>query len=82
MSYGKILLGLAGVAVRRPRTGLALLRAAWRFRARGWYRHPPFLPLPPAAYIAWRLHTAWGDETHVPEPDELRRYLEWVRRMG
>jgi len=82
MSYGKTILTFAGLAVRRPRTGLALLRAAWRFRARDWYRRPPFLPLPPAGYLAWRSQTAWGDETHEPEPDELRRYLDWVRRMS
>ena len=82
MRYGKVLLGLVGMAVRRPRMGLALLRAAWRFRARDWYRHAPFLPLPPPSYIAWRLHTAYGDESHLPAADELRRYLDWVRRMA
>lgn len=77
-----MLLGLAGLALRRPRAGWALLRTGWRFRARGWYRRPPFLPLPPASYIAWRLHTAYGDEAHLPDADELQRYLDWVRRMG
>jgi len=82
MSFGKTLLGLAGMAARRPRTGWALARAAWRFRARDWYRRPPFLPLPPSSYIAWRLHTAYGDETHLPDADELQGWLDWVRRMG
>ena len=82
MRYGKIVFALAGMALRRPRTGWALLRAAWRFRARGWYRRPPFLPLPPPGYITWRLQTAYGDESRLPEAGELQRYLDWIRRMG
>jgi hypothetical protein len=82
MRYGKILLGLVGTAVRHPGLGWALIRAAWRFRSRDWYRRAPFLPLPPRGYLEWRVHTAWGDEAHVPDAEELRRYLDWVRRMG
>lgn len=80
MRYGSVLLRLAGMALRRPGLGLALVRAAWRFRSKDWYRKPPFLPIPPARYIDWRLHTAYG-ESAVPQPGELRRYLEWSRRM-
>lgn len=58
-----------------------MLRAAWRFRARGWYRRPPFLPVPPADYIAWRLHTAYGDEGALPPAADLGRYLEWSARF-
>lgn len=57
-----------------------MLRAAWRFRARGWWRRPPFLPLPPREYLAWRLHTAYG-ERGEPTADELKRYLRWANRM-
>ena len=72
---------LAAVALRRPHLVPALLGAAWRFRRRGWYRTPPFLPLPPPEYMAWRLYTAYGDEDAVPEARELDRYLRWSRRM-
>ena len=71
---------LARRALRRPRLWPLLLRAAWRFRRRGWYRRPPFVPLPPAAYLAWRLHTAYGDDGRVPTLDELERYLRWAVR--
>jgi hypothetical protein len=55
--------------------------AAWRFRARGWWRRPPFLPLPPADYIRWRLHTAFGNEQAEPDLDQLEAYLKWTVRM-
>ena len=72
---------LAAHVLTHPRTALLLLRAAWRFRARTWYRRPPFLPLPPAEYLDWRLHTAYGDGGTEPTAMELRNYLEWVVGM-
>ena len=71
----------AGVVLRRPSLAIPLLRAGWRFRRRHWYRHPPFLPLPPQNYLAWRLETAYGTAGELPEPSELRRYLRWMRWM-
>lgn len=74
-------LSSAGLALRRPRTIPHLLRAAWAFRARDWYRRPPFLPIPPASYLRWRLETAYGDPGARPSPDEMERYLSWGTRM-
>ncbi|HSJ06726.1 MAG TPA: hypothetical protein VK936_08490 [Longimicrobiales bacterium] len=81
MNYGSILRRLAGLALRHPGLLAPLVAAGWRFRARGWYRHAPFLPLPPADYVAWRLHTAYGREDVVPPARELERYLRWSARM-
>lgn len=72
---------MAARAAAHPRSALLLLRAAWRFRARDWFRHPPFLPLPPAEYLEWRLHTAYGDAGAEPTAKELRSYLEWTAAM-
>lgn len=69
------------LALRRPRAIPHLLRAAWAFRARHWYRRPPFLPLPPRSYLRWRLDTAYGDPDAVPPPDDLVRYLAWGTEM-
>jgi len=69
------------MALRRPRVLPYLLRAAWAFRARGWYRRPPFLPLPPRSYLRWRMETAYGDPDALPTPEEMERYLRWTARM-
>lgn len=82
MERRSTLLRLAGGALSRPRLLPPLLRAAWRFRARDWYRRPPFLPLPPADYLDWRMETAYGAEGGAPRPDELERYLRWSDRMA
>lgn len=82
MQYGSLFRQLIGLALRQPRLVPLLLGAAWRFRAQDWYRRVPFLPLPPAEYVAWRLQTAYGDEGAAPEPVELARYLRWTARMA
>src|SRR5690625_7344393 len=74
--------GLIARLLRRPGTAILLLRAGWKFRARGWWRRPPFLPLPPPEYIEWRLHTAYGEGERGPDPAELERYLRWVLWMN
>ena len=67
--------------VIHPSLALDLLRVAWRFRSRGWYRRPPFLPLPDRTYLAWRMHTAYGDHHAVPPVDDIERYARWARRI-
>jgi len=73
---------LALRAAVNPRLALDLVRLAWSFRARGWYRHPPFLPLPPREYLRWRMFTAYGDEA-VPPVDDVVNFARWRREtMG
>ncbi|HEX2168322.1 MAG TPA: hypothetical protein VHG09_13895 [Longimicrobiales bacterium] len=81
MRYSQLLRQIAGLALRDPRLVPLLFGAAWRFRARDWYRRAPFLPLPPAEYVEWRLHTAYGDGAVQPRPTELARYLRWTAQM-
>ncbi|MEO5589301.1 MAG: hypothetical protein ABIS03_06925 [Gemmatimonadaceae bacterium] len=64
--------------MRRPRLAISLIKVAWRFRRRGWHQRFPFLPLPDAQYVKWRMHTAYGDHHAVPGPDEVERYATWA----
>ena len=75
------MLRVAARALVRPRLLFLLLGTAWRFRRSGWYRKPPFLPLPPAEYMQWRQHTAYGDEPRTSTPAELEAYVRWAARM-
>jgi hypothetical protein len=70
-------------AAMRPRLALDLVRLAWSFRARDWYRRAPFLPLPPREYLRWRMFTAYGDEDAVPPLEDVVRFARWRREtMG
>lgn len=76
-TYAKLL----AVLLRKPGLLPHALGAAWAFRARGWHRRAPFLPLPPREYVRWRLETAYGDPEAVPPADELERFLRWASAM-
>lgn len=65
-------------SLRRPTLAINLVRVSWRFRSRRWYRQFPFLPLPDADYLRWRLHTAYGDDGAVPEAEDVERYARWA----
>jgi hypothetical protein len=45
----------------------------------GWWRHPPFVPWPDAAYLRFRMETAYGTRGR-PTTHEFLDYLTWARR--
>lgn len=81
MNWSGLSLRLAIRGIANPPLAADLVRVAWRFRSRRWYRRFPFLPLPDRAYIAWRMYTAYGDHRAVPPVDDVVRYARWAGRM-
>ncbi len=77
----RLALLLTARALINPRLALDLLRLTWAFRARHWYRHLPFLPIPPREYLAWRMYTAYGDEEAVPSVEDVVRFARWRREV-
>jgi hypothetical protein len=69
-------------ALASPALGLAMLRVAWRFRRRGWLRHPPFLPIPSRDYMRWRMYTAYGNPDAVPPVEDVIAYARWASGPG
>ena len=58
------------------------LRQARVLAAPGWWRGPPFLPLPDPGYLRFRMETAYGgDGEQDPEAGDLVTYLRWCRRF-
>ena len=69
---------VAAVAVR-PQLWATAVHQAVLLAPPGWWRRPPFLPLPDRAYLAFRLETMYGGATPFPEPGDLVGYLRWCR---
>lgn len=81
--WGRLLLVLTARAVVNPRLALDLVKTAWAFRQRGWWSHPPFLPVPDRTYLRWRMYTAYADENAVPPPEDVIAFARWRREtMG
>lgn len=80
-SWPGLALSLSVRALVNPRLALDLLSLAWAFRARGWYRRPPFLPVPSKEYVAWRMYTAYGDNAAVPPLEDVIRFAQWRRKL-
>lgn len=79
MSWPSLVLQLSLRAAVNPRLTVDLLRTTWAFRRRGWWRKPPFLPLPDREYLRWRMYTAYGDEAAVPPVQDVIGFARWRR---
>lgn len=80
-SWSGLLTVLTLRALVWPPLALDLLSMVWVYRRRGWWRRVPFLPLPDAEYLDWRLHTAYGEERRVPPVEDVIRFARWRRRI-
>ena len=69
------------VAVRPSLWGTAL-RMWWRTTPRDWWRQRPFLPLPPADYVQFRLVTQYGATNAPVVAEDVLNYLAWCKRQG
>jgi hypothetical protein len=80
-SWTALTFRLLGRALVRPRLASDLIRTAWAFRRRRWWGRRPFLPLPDAAYLRWRMYTAYGEEAAVPPVEDVARFARWRREV-
>jgi hypothetical protein len=80
-SWTSLAFALCARAILNPRVALDLLSLAWSMRRRGWYARAPFFPIPPAEYMRWRMHTAYGDESAVPPVRDVLRFARWRRDL-
>jgi hypothetical protein len=70
----------AGLAVLgEPALWPTAFRQLHRAARRGWWRRPPFLPVPSAEYVRFRVLTQYGDGDATPTADDVVRYLRWCR---
>jgi hypothetical protein len=73
--------GLWTYLVRHPSGALTLARAGWPLRASGWWRRPPFLPLPDATYWDFRMTTYGTGVGAIVTPAVMVDAAEWSLRQ-
>jgi hypothetical protein len=73
-SWIRAVVGVAG----RPGLWPTAVRQLARTSRPGWWKRPPFLPVPDHAYLQFRLETQYGSDG-APAPGDLVTYLEWCR---
>ena len=71
--------GLIRSLIRHPTLAAEAVRASWALAPRGWWRQPPFLPVPDRGYVRWRVETAYGSTDAAVEVEDLLHYLAWRR---
>ncbi len=70
----------AAVAVaRHPSLWSTAVRQLLVLAEPGWWRSSPWLPVPEAGYLRFRLQTAYGDPDRDPDPADVVTYLHWCR---
>lgn len=76
---------VAAVATRPHLWSTAVIQL-FRLSPTGWWRRPPFLPVPPADYTEFRLVTQYGGSHRGSRPDatahDVVEYLRWCRRWN
>jgi len=72
-------LRVAWALLWRPALWWPSLRQLWRLAPAGWWRRPPFLPVPSRDYLRFRMETQNGDSEHAPDPADVLNYLSWCR---
>jgi hypothetical protein len=70
--------------VCRPSLWVTAVRQVFRLAPSQWYAHAPFLPIPPADFIEFRLVTQYGGEhgSAVATPKDVVDYLVWCRQWN
>ncbi len=74
-------LSVIALLLRRPALWLTALRQLGRLSAAGWWRRPPFLPLPDPGYLRFRLETQYGSD-RSPVATDVITYLDWCRQFA
>ncbi len=68
--------------VRRPRLWRTAVSTLAALAPSGWWKRPPFLPIPNEDLVNWRLTTAYGSTDTALDEADLVAYLEWRRQVA
>jgi hypothetical protein len=78
---GKDVAVVLSALLAHPSLWWAGIAALARFSRRGWWRRPPFLPVPGQSYWDFRLVTAFGGDGHEASlaRQDVVAFLRWCQ---
>ena len=76
-----LLISACAVAIR-PRLWMTALRQMRNFAPNGWWREPPFLPLPGRSLMRFRAEAMYGNVEAVPKTSDIVDWLVWCRDLS
>ena len=75
-----------GAVLVRPDLWVTAVRQIARLTPKGWWKSAPFLPVPPADYLEFRLVTQYGgghgSSRPVASTVDAIDYLEWCKQWN
>lgn len=74
------LVRIGAAVARHPSLWPTAVRMWRRTTPHGWWRRRPFLPVPAADYVHFRLVTQYGAAVHSIESADVLNYLSWCKR--
>lgn len=76
---------IIGAVLMRPSLWWVAIRQVGLLTPRGWWKRAPFLPIPPADYLEFRLVTQYGGGHGEPRgeirPVDVVDYLQWCKEQ-
>ena len=75
----RVALRTLGAIVGRPTLWPVAVAEAWALAPTRWWSRPPFLPLPDADLLRFRLVTAYGRADQLPARSDVLTWLAWCR---
>jgi hypothetical protein len=75
---------ILGAVLCRPQLWVTAIRQLLRLVPSGWYTRSPFLPVPPADYMEFRLVTQYGGEHGAAQAtaSDAIAYLKWCKQWN
>lgn len=70
---------VVGAVLVRPWLWPAAIGVVFDFAPNRWWAKPPFLPIPDATVMEWRVTTAYGHLDMALAPEDVLSYLRWRR---
>ena len=71
----------AAAVAKRPSLWATAIHQVRVTAPTGWFRRPPFLPLPTGDYLQFRLITQYGRADHRIDTADVVNYLAWCKRQ-